>query len=112
MPFSGRIAEHFGRAVVHHHALGLQVQGVIGKAVQGSLIQISTDPNCPPPIDSIRALYEQSRDNSLMIDATPEQIEDHISELAQVCAVIVTETPDPAIAKRTVDLVRSNSNPQ
>lgn len=110
LPYSSRIREHFGGIAVHHHMLGRRVHPVIGQEVRGSLVQISADPNCPPPMTALRELYQASGDNALMIDCTPEEITAHLDELRDVRAILICNNADPEKGQRAVEQVRAISN--
>jgi len=110
VPYSEQIRDHFGTIAVHHHMYGYHVQPVIAQEVQHSVIQISNDPNCPPAIDKLHELYQASGNNVLLLECSPEDIEAHLDDFAQIRAIIICCNADPAKAKRAVELVRGVSN--
>ncbi len=110
VPYTAQIRDHFGVIAVHHHMYGRKVHEVIGTEVQHSVIQISNDPNCPPALDVLQELYAASGNNVLMVECSPEDIEAHLDEFAQIRAIIICCNADPVKARRAVNLVRSVSN--
>jgi len=110
-PWTERVRDALGGLAVHHHMMGAATQGVIGKMVRNSLIQISNDPNCPPAADKLLELYEASGNNALMFDCSLEDLRRVKPILSRIRAVVVVSVGDNLEAAReTVDIVRSRSN--
>lgn len=112
LPYSTRIRDHFGCLAVHHHMYGAKVHGVIGQEAQHSLVQVSADPNCPPPITQVRELAAANGNNALMFDAGPDDILAHLDDLRDLRAIIICCNSDIEQGKRVVDAVREISNIQ
>lgn len=110
-PWTERVRDALGGLAVHHHMMGAATQGVIGKMVRNSLIQVSNDPNCPPAADKLLELYEASGNNALMFDCTLEDLRRVKPILSRLRAVAVVSVGDnQEAAREAVDIVRSISN--
>ena len=109
-PYTLRIRDHFGCIAIHHHMYGRPVHHIIGDMAQNSLVQISQDPNCPPPMSALRELYAASGNNALMIDCSPDDIIAHLDDLRYIRAILVCNNGNIERGKEVVDLVRSISN--
>ena len=109
MPWTTRIRQAVGKIMVHHHAMGIKVQDVIGEEVKDSLIQVSNDPNYPPTMDTVEKFYADSGGNAIMIDASPTSIVENIHRLRNTRAILITSGPE-ADVRRAVEVVRENSN--
>ena len=112
VPWTSRIRERFGTIAVHHHMLGRKVHGTLGQMVRRSVLQVTNDPNCPPAMQSARELYEESGDNVLMLDCSPEEVLASLDELRRVRAILICGTGEAEKARAVVDAVRSISNIQ
>lgn len=110
VPWTRRIRERFGALAVHHHMLGLKVQGTIGRELRPDLLQISNDPNCPPAMQSLKALAAAAGPVPMMIDCGPDEILAHLDELRQLRAILICGCNDPVKAGKVVAAVRSVSN--
>lgn len=111
MPWTEKIRDALGGLAVHHHMMGAAVQGVIGRMVRNSLIQVSNDPNCPAAADKLLELYEASGGNALMFDGSLDDLRRVRPILSRIRAVAVVAVGDNREAAReAVDIVRSASN--
>lgn len=111
LPWSSRVRESCGGLAVHHHMMGAAVQGVIGREVRNSLIQVSNDPNRPPASDKLIELYEASGGNALMFDCSLEQLRGLKAVLPRIRAIAVVSVGDDTDAAReAVETIRGISN--
>jgi hypothetical protein len=107
-PWTERVRDAVGGLAVHHHMMGAPVQGVIGRMVRNSLIQISNDPNCPAAADRLLELYEASGGNALMFDCSMADLRRLTPVLSRIRAIVVVAVGDnQAGAREAVDIVRS-----
>ena len=109
-PYTMRVRDHFGTLAIHHHMYGRNVHPLIGKETSGSLVQMTQDPNCPPPMTDLCALYADSGDNALMIDCSPDEIFEHKDELVNIRAILICNNGDVQRGKEAVELIRLISN--
>ena len=106
LPWSRKIKDAFGSLAIHHHMLGAKCHNLLSSELRPGLMQLTTDPNCPPPMSCLDQWMEIHRQVPLMIDLSPQEIFDNIDKLRKLRAVIITNTNDRDEAKRIVELVR------
>jgi len=108
-PYADRVSAAAGGCYIHHHAYGLRCHEAIARVAGLRVLQISQDPNCPPPIDSLGRLMEWNRGVPLMINCTPRQVYENINALKRGRVIINLQARDPAEARETVRWIRAQS---
>lgn len=109
-PWTQRITDHFGGALIHNHALGMHIQGEIAQVRGLRILQISEDPNQPRPIDHLANLIAQTGGRlALQVGCKPEELDDAISVARAGKVILQTWAPDMESANRLVAKVRKAS---
>jgi hypothetical protein len=109
-PATQRILDRLGGAVIHHHVIGEPIHSEIAKLRDLSALQISQDPNRPPPIHYAEELIDAHPiELPLIVECDAAEVESYIDVLKRGRVVLQIRIRNKDEGRDVMKLIRRHS---
>lgn len=111
LPYETRYVDGFDHVLYHVHSASLQYVPDLATLPHLSMLELTTDPKTPPPIETLPRMMAATGRANLMLHASSDQVRAHLAELAGRNVFLDVGCRDRTDAEDIVAFVRARTRP-